>query len=176
MLIPIRCAAKDNKEAQYVADFLVCHDSVQSYIEDGGLKPDFFLWMEDDVILMENFFATLQSALSFQKEKLYKNPWLDIKLYLTPRLRGYAWDVIPILELVSTSALISTLLELFISRKLKILAIRYFVLLVLVHLTLLAISRYSIHFNKLYHNQEGYVEELTKFSQCLNAKTGFATF
>ena len=101
---------------------------------------------------MENFFATLQSALCFQMEKLSRKPWLDIKLYLMPRLRGYAWDVIPILELVSTSALISILLELFISRKLKIVASRYFVFLILVHLTLLAISRYLMHFNKLYHN------------------------
>ena len=144
-IVLIRCTAQDNKEKKYVADFLVCHDSIQSHIEDSGLKPDYFLWLEDDIILMENFFYTLHSALRFQMEKLSTKPWLDIKLYLMPRLRGYGWDAIPILELVSTSALISILLELFISRKLKIVASRYFVFLILVHLTLLAISRYYIY-------------------------------
>ena len=30
-------------------------------------------------------------------------PWLDIKLYLTPRLRGFAWDALPLTELLATS-------------------------------------------------------------------------
>ena len=127
-----------------MSDFLVCHDSVQHHINNSGKKFDFFLWLEDDVILMQNFFATLQSALRFKKDKLYGKKWLDIKLYTLPRLRGYAWDMIPFVEVMSTSALFSLLLELFISRKLKMVPLRYLILSILVFLTLLAISRYFV--------------------------------
>ena len=39
------------------------------------------------------------------------HPWLDIKLYLTPRLRGFAWDTLPLTELLATSGLLATCLE-----------------------------------------------------------------
>ena len=126
---------------KYVADFLVCHDSVQHHIENSGKKSDLFLWLEDDVILMEKFFATIQSILSFKNYELSRKAWLDIKLYTQPHLRGYAWEMIPLVELITTSALLSLFLEIFISRKLMIAAVRYFVLFIFILLTLMAISR-----------------------------------
>ena len=53
-----------------------------------GSDVDHLLWLEDDVILMENFFSTLSSILAHQRDRLTSVPWLDLKLYLNPRLRG----------------------------------------------------------------------------------------
>ena len=38
-------------------------------------------------------------------------PWLDIKLYKAVRLRGWAWDWVPILQLTAYSALLGLVLE-----------------------------------------------------------------
>ena len=38
------------------------------------------------------------------------------------------------------------------------------------------IARFAVKSGNCGENQEGYIEELTRFSQCLNAKTGFVNF
>ena len=115
-----------------------------------GDDVELILWLEDDVVLMENFFPTLTSILDHHTEKLARAPWLDIKLYLIPGLRGYAWDPQPLLELISTTALITLILHptfnrifLFTDRRRSWLA-RLIVLFILVLLTLQSISRYHL--------------------------------
>ena len=116
-----------------------------------GDDVDLLLWFEDDVVLMENFFPTLTSILTHHTGRLARAPWLDIKLYLIPGLRGYAWDPQPLLELISTTALITmilhpTLNRIFLStldRRRSWLA-RLIVLFILVLLTLESISRYHL--------------------------------
>ena len=53
-----------------------------------GDSADLILWFEDDVVLMDKFFPTLTSILTHHKARLARDPWLDIKLYLIPGLRG----------------------------------------------------------------------------------------
>ena len=73
------------KEQKIVQDFIICHDEVEQQLDS---DVDHLLWLEDDVILMENFFSTLSSILAYHRDKLTTVPWLDLKLYLNPRLRG----------------------------------------------------------------------------------------
>ena len=54
-----------------------------------GDKVDLILWFEDDVVLMDKFFPTLTSILTHHSARLARGPWLDIKLYLIPGLRGF---------------------------------------------------------------------------------------
>ena len=89
-------------------DFLICYNAIKNQLE---FTPDIQLWIEDDVVLMENFFPTLKSILALRKPGLSTTPWLDIKLYKTPRLRGYAWDFQPLTELVSTALLFAFVID-----------------------------------------------------------------
>ena len=66
-------------------DFLFCHGAVEAVISE---SVDSILWLEDDVVLMDNFFSTLYSLLNFRRSRLQSEAWLDIKLYALPRLRG----------------------------------------------------------------------------------------
>ena len=49
--------------------------------------------------------------MTFHQERLQAEPWFDIKLYLNPRLRGWAWNPLPLLELLSSTSLLSVLLH-----------------------------------------------------------------
>ena len=64
------------------------------------------LVLEDDVILMKDFFSTLLSSISLHRHRLSSAPWLDIKLYKLARLRGWAWDWILLTQLAAYSALL----------------------------------------------------------------------
>ena len=66
-------------------DFLFCHGAVEAVISE---SVETVLWLEDDVVLMDNFFSTLYSLLNFRRSRLQSAAWLDIKLYALPRLRG----------------------------------------------------------------------------------------
>ena len=68
-----------------MTDFLLCHEKLEKMMGD---EVDLLLWLEDDVILMEDFFPSLTSILSQHRARLDRAPWLDIKLYLKPGLRG----------------------------------------------------------------------------------------
>ena len=68
-----------------MTDFILCHDELEKMLGD---DVDLLLWFEDDVVLMENFFSTITSILTHQTARLARAPWLDIKLYLKPSLRG----------------------------------------------------------------------------------------
>ena len=60
-----------------------------------GDKVDLILWFEDDVVLMDKFFPSLTSILTHHTARLARQPWLDIKLYLIPALRGGSGLIIP---------------------------------------------------------------------------------
>ena len=67
-------------------DFIICHGAVEAVINK---SVETIIWLEDDVVLMDNFFSTLFSLLNFRRSKLQSITWLDLKLYAPPRLRGY---------------------------------------------------------------------------------------
>ena len=72
---------------KHVEDFIICYDAIKQMINED--KTNYQLWLEDDVELMNNFFTTLNSIMSFRRNILVSRSWLDLKLYFTPRLRGY---------------------------------------------------------------------------------------
>ena len=74
-----------DKEKKIVKDFVLCHDAIENEI---NVDVKYLLWLEDDVILMKDFFSTLSSIITFREKTLQSQRWLDIKLYLNPRLRG----------------------------------------------------------------------------------------
>ena len=74
-----------DKEKKIVKDFVLCHDAIENEI---NVDVKYLLWLEDDVILMKDFFSTLSSIITCREKTLQSQKWLDIKLYLNPRLRG----------------------------------------------------------------------------------------
>ena len=74
-----------DKEKKIVKDFVLCYEAIENKINE---DVKHLLWLEDDVILMEDFFSTLSSIMTFREILLQSQKWLDIKLYLNPRLRG----------------------------------------------------------------------------------------
>ena len=100
---PLNSKARGNK---HIEDFLLCHEAIRQ-----DYNPVHELWLEDDVVLMDDFFSTFQSILTFRKTTLSSLDWLDVKLYKTPRLRGYAWDIQPLTELVSMALLFTLILN-----------------------------------------------------------------
>ena len=68
-----------------MTDFILCHDELEKMMGDSA---DLILWFEDDVVLMDKFFPTLTSIMTHNTARLSRDPWLDIKLYLIPGLRG----------------------------------------------------------------------------------------
>ena len=70
------------------------------------------LTLEDDIRLRPGFISLLAGALHHRQARLATIPWLDIKLYFQPRLRGYGWDLQPLTELLATAGLLAGLAEL----------------------------------------------------------------
>ena len=89
-------------------DFVFCADRM-----DEMLPKDVkhILILEDDTLMMEGFFSTLSAWMTFHQERLEAEPWFDIKLYLNPRLRGWALDQLPLVELLSSTSLLSLFLH-----------------------------------------------------------------
>ena len=89
-------------------DFVFCADRM-----DETLPKDVqhILILEDDALVMQGIFSTLAAWMTFHQEKLEAEPWLDIKLYLNPRLRGWAWNQLPLVELLSSTTLLSIVLH-----------------------------------------------------------------
>ena len=80
-----KASEEKDKEKKIVKDFVLCHEAIENEI---NVDIKYLLWLEDDVILMKDFFSTLSSIMTFRKMTLQSQKWLDIKLYLMPRLRG----------------------------------------------------------------------------------------
>ena len=74
-----------------MTDFILCYDELEKMMGD---DVDLILWFEDDVVLMDKFFPTLTSILTHHTARLARDPWLDIKLYLIPALRGGSASII----------------------------------------------------------------------------------
>ena len=98
--------APGNRKAK--RDFVFCADRVDEMLPN---DVEHILILEDDALVMQGIFSTLSSWMTFHQERLQAEPWLDIKLYLNPRLRGWAWNRLPLVELLSTTSLLSILLH-----------------------------------------------------------------
>ena len=98
------------REAKVVHDFIACHGALEARLHDAE-AVEHILGLEDDVLLMPSFFPTLASILALHGPRLERQRWLDVKLYLTPRLRG----TVPVLYLSAVCCLLSTVYCLLLS-------------------------------------------------------------
>ena len=89
-------------------DFVFCADRMDEMLPK---HVEHILILEDDALVMQGIFDTLSAWMTFHQERLEAEPWLDIKLYLNPRLRGWAWDQHPLVELLSSTTLLSVVLH-----------------------------------------------------------------
>ena len=64
-------------------DLVFCSNQLEKMLPK---SVEHILILEEDAVLMEDFFSTLLSWMSFHSERLQSEPWLDIKLFLNPRL------------------------------------------------------------------------------------------
>ena len=85
-------------------DLVFCSNQLEKMLPK---SVEHILILEEDAVLMEDFFSTLLTWMSFHSERLQSEPWLDIKLYLNPRLRGWAWDPLPLVELLASTSLLT---------------------------------------------------------------------
>ena len=85
-------------------DLVFCSNQLEKMLPK---SVEHILILEEDAVLMEDFFSTLLAWMSFHSERLQSEPWLDIKLYLNPRLRGWAWDPLPLVELLASTSLLT---------------------------------------------------------------------
>ena len=85
-------------------DLVFCSNQLEKMLPK---SVEHILILEEDAVLMEDFFSTLLSWMSFHSERLQSEPWLEIKLYLNPRLRGWAWDPLPLVELLASTSLLT---------------------------------------------------------------------
>ena len=67
------------------------------------------LVLEDDALIVEDFFATLSSIIQFHLPSYQQEDWLDIKLYSPPKWAGFGLDCLPAIELVAESGLLATI-------------------------------------------------------------------
>ena len=70
---------------------------------------DILLVLEDDALIVQNFFTILYSILEFHLPSYQLDEWLDIKLYTPPKWSGFGLDFLPVLDLVASSGLIAML-------------------------------------------------------------------
>ena len=85
-------------------DLVFCSNQLEKMLPK---SVEHILILEEDAVLMEDFFSTLLAWMSFHSERLQSEPWLEIKLYLNPRLRGWAWDPLPLVELLASTSLLT---------------------------------------------------------------------
>ena len=69
---------------------------------------DLLLVLEDDALILEDFFPTLSSILMSPMPFYQQDSWLDIKLYTPPKWSGFGLDFQPLLELVVYSSILTT--------------------------------------------------------------------
>ena len=89
-------------------DFVFCADRMDEMLPK---DVEHILILEDDMLVMEGIFSTLSAWMTYHQERLQAEAWLDIKLYLNPRLCGWAWNRLPLVELLSSTSLLSTILH-----------------------------------------------------------------
>ena len=94
-------------------DLVFCSNKLEKMLPK---SVEHILILEEDAVLMDNFFSTLLAWMSFHSERLQSEPWLDIKLYLNPRLRGWAWDPLPLVELLASTSLFTLISHIILTR------------------------------------------------------------
>ena len=103
---PLHLWSPGNRKAKQ--DFVFCVDQMHQTLPQ---DVEHILILEDDTLVMQGFFSTLSTWMTFHQERLEAEPWLDIKLYLNPRLRGWAWDPLPLVELLSSTSFLAIVLH-----------------------------------------------------------------
>ena len=96
----------------------VCFSDAEEHNELSSLLPlpslfilhNFTSPLLQSLVQNKEVFSTLFSTINLHRHRL-SVPWLDIKLYKAARLRGWAWDWIPLLQLSAYSALLGMVLE-----------------------------------------------------------------
>ena len=67
----INLNSQSRRGNKHVEDFLICYNAIKSQLD---FTSDIQLWIEDDVVLMENFFQTLSSILALRNPGLSTTP------------------------------------------------------------------------------------------------------
>ena len=86
------------------SDFVGC---VTRLLAEASHGSDLLLVLEDDALIVEEFFPTLSSILLFHLPSYQQKDWLDVKLYTPPKWSGFGLDILPILDLIAYSGLIA---------------------------------------------------------------------
>ena len=81
-----KCKSNLPQNEKYIHDFILCYNQLERHLQTKS-NTKYILVFEDDVILQKSFFYTLYANVMLHRRELSQNPWLDIKLYLNPRLR-----------------------------------------------------------------------------------------
>jgi hypothetical protein len=115
----------ENKRQKEKFDFVGCVTRMFSeYLPSSD--SDLLLVLEDDALIVEDFFPTLSSILQTHLPSYQQEEWLDIKLYTPPKWSGFGLELLPAIDLVAYSGLIATFyvfITMMISRYDKILKI-----------------------------------------------------
>ena len=102
-----------NKKAN--RDFVFCARQLEIEIWNNNAVKHILI-LEDDAVVMDGFFPTLSAWMTFHKERLQSEPWLDLKLYLNPSLRGWAWELPILVELFAVTLLLTLVIQAILTR------------------------------------------------------------
>jgi hypothetical protein len=95
-----------NRRQKEKSDFIGC---VTRMLAEYPPVSDLLLVLEDDALIVEDFFTILSSILEFHLHSYMLDEWLDIKLYTPPKWSGFGLDFLPLLDLIASSGLIAML-------------------------------------------------------------------
>ena len=93
-----------NRRQKEKSDFIGC---VTRMLAEYPPVSDLLLVLEDDALIVQDFFTILSSILEFHLPSYQLDDWLDIKLYTPPKWSGFGLDFLPLLDLVASSGLIA---------------------------------------------------------------------
>ena len=102
-----------NKKAN--RDFVFCARQLEIEIWNNN-SVKHILILEDDAVVMDGFFPILFAWMTFHKERLQSEPWLDLKLYHNPSLRGWAWELPVLVELFAVTLLLTLVFHAILTR------------------------------------------------------------
>ena len=95
-----------NRRQKEKSDFIGC---VTRMVAEYPPVSDILLVLEDDALIVQNFFTILSSILEFHLHSYTLDEWLDIKLYTPPKWSEFGLDFLTLLDLVASSGLIAML-------------------------------------------------------------------
>ena len=96
-------------------DFVFCARQLEIALWNNNAVKHILI-LEDDAVVMDGFFYILFAWMTFHKERLQSEPWLDLKLYLNPSLRGWAWELPILVELFAVTLLLTLVFHTILTR------------------------------------------------------------